>query len=363
MKQQGLHIVKLNGIYKLLILLVLLSIGSIVNAQQIDCIVAPLPRLIIGEQAQVTPGLPNNVRSGAGIYNNRIGQLPAGSVVEIIEGPVCAGNYYWWQVRYRGLVGWTAEGVLNDYWLEPVTYTSKPTLLSLRVDPVLQEVGGKIILEPETFTTIMLSSLPNNTNLIEFYFTSASDGQPILIGSDNIIDDGGQLVWWVEPYANGSLSAKVYNTDGDVLASTSGLNIAASIPDAVETHTHSTLGIQVDVLSGWNITQTPNSLILTQGTIQVDISIAPPSGLPAGDRITFTGFSNVTGIDLRRDNLVYQNRTKAAYYNYQGLDAIPMNGLPLYVIVSDTQSNYESINLSEDTLVRIDQMIATLQKP
>jgi hypothetical protein len=38
-----------------------------------------------------------------------------------LAGPVCGENLAWWQVDYNGLVGWTAEGQGNEYWLESLS--------------------------------------------------------------------------------------------------------------------------------------------------------------------------------------------------------------------------------------------------
>jgi len=339
----------------------MLMTGVIVNAQDSSCSIAPIPRLNVGEQAQVTPGLPNNLRNGAGVFDQQIGQLPAGSVFEVRDGPVCAGYYYWWQVEYRGLVGWTAEGVLHDYWLQPVVTTNEPMLVSLQVDPILRDDAGTLILEPETFVNIMVSSTSTMTTHAEFYFTADNTSSAIVIGSDVNIQDGATLVWWVEPYASGYLTAKLFDENNQLVSETDRLYIGANIPTTNETHTHSTLGFEMDVSPGWAVQFTPTSMILSQGTLHVDITTAAPTGLPAGTRITFTDFTNVTNIDLRRDNLIYENQTKAAYYTYQGLDAIPMAGLNLYIIVSDIQPDYNAINISEDMLISIDQMIATLK--
>jgi len=345
----------------LLVLMCTSMTGIIINAQESSCSTAPIPRLNVGEQAQVTPGLPNNVRNGAGVFHQRIGQIPAGSVFEVLDGPVCAGYYYWWKVEYRGLVGWTSEGVLHDYWLQPVITANEPILLSLRVDPVLRNDAGTLILEPETFANIMISSTPNTTTQAKFYFTADNATSTILIGSDVNIQDGATLVWWVESYTSGYLTAKLFDENSQLVGETDSLYIASDHPTTSEIHTHSTLGFEMNVLPGWAVEFTQTSMVVSQGTLHVDITTNAPTGLPAGNRITFTSITHVMNIDLRRDNLIYENQTKAAYYTYQGLDAIPMAGLNLYIIVSDDQPDYNAINISEDMLLSIDQMIATLQ--
>lgn len=86
-----------------------------------SCAIAP--RLSIGGQGRVTPGLPNVIRSqpwrGAG--SSIIGLIPAGGVFTVQSGPSCANGIQWWLVQYGGITGWTGEGEGASYWVEPVT--------------------------------------------------------------------------------------------------------------------------------------------------------------------------------------------------------------------------------------------------
>jgi WD40 repeat protein len=77
-------------------------------------------RLRASDQARVLPGLPNNLRAEARADADEIGEIPSGDSMMVIRGPICADNLTWWQVDYGGLVGWTAEGYENEYWLEPI---------------------------------------------------------------------------------------------------------------------------------------------------------------------------------------------------------------------------------------------------
>jgi hypothetical protein len=65
---------------------------------------------------------PNRVRSGPKTGGNIIALIPAGTIVAVLEGPVCADGLVFWKVsssQLPGRIGWTAEGDGTEYWLEP----------------------------------------------------------------------------------------------------------------------------------------------------------------------------------------------------------------------------------------------------
>jgi hypothetical protein len=80
------------------------------------------PRLTVGGWAQVTPGLPNVIRSAPGRAMDSIiiGEITGGTTVHVLEGPVCASGYHWWRVDSGLVSGWTAEGGEEAYWLTPI---------------------------------------------------------------------------------------------------------------------------------------------------------------------------------------------------------------------------------------------------
>jgi len=81
-----------------------------------------LPRLGIGGQGRVTPGLPNLIRSqpNSGAGSAIVGRIPGNGVFTVLSGPSCDGaGRLWWQVNYNGVVGWTPEGQGSVYWVEP----------------------------------------------------------------------------------------------------------------------------------------------------------------------------------------------------------------------------------------------------
>lgn len=78
-------------------------------------------RLTVGQYAQVTPGLPNNVRAIPGTSGDYLGEIPPGQPFTVVAGPECSSGMAWWQVNFNGLIGWTPEGeTADDYWLEPL---------------------------------------------------------------------------------------------------------------------------------------------------------------------------------------------------------------------------------------------------
>ena len=92
--------------------------GGQASVVQVDCPGAAPTRLSTGMRARVTPGPPNTLRDGPA--GNRVGTIPGGGEFDILGGPSCSSGYLWWQVSYAGQVGWTAEGVPGEYWLEPL---------------------------------------------------------------------------------------------------------------------------------------------------------------------------------------------------------------------------------------------------
>ncbi len=87
------------------------------------CPGSPFPtRVTIGMQALVEDGgVPNRVRAEPNIASEVLTQMPPGEAFTIVGGPQCGPDdqLRWWQVNYRGVVGWTAEGVGEEYYIAP----------------------------------------------------------------------------------------------------------------------------------------------------------------------------------------------------------------------------------------------------
>jgi hypothetical protein len=101
-------------------------------------------RLTAGRTAHITPGAANNIRSIASTKGVLLGQIPAGATLSVLEGPTCADNLAWWRVNYNGIIGWTAEGADNTYWMRPgAIATIAPDLAGAVLE--LTQTAGSVV--------------------------------------------------------------------------------------------------------------------------------------------------------------------------------------------------------------------------
>ncbi|MBI5929748.1 MAG: SH3 domain-containing protein [Chloroflexi bacterium] len=89
-----------------------------------DCSAALPQRVSIGSIARVVTSM--------GALNLRqtpngtiLTTLAGGDIFNVIGGPICADNLYWWQVDRSGMIGWLAEGS-NSYYIELYDGTPPP---------------------------------------------------------------------------------------------------------------------------------------------------------------------------------------------------------------------------------------------
>lgn len=86
------------------------------------CASAPPPRMIVNHIGRVTfsTGEPVRVRTGPGTGNSILTLLPEGTIFYVTGGPICGEPYWWWSVQTgTGIIGWMAEGVVGNYFIEP----------------------------------------------------------------------------------------------------------------------------------------------------------------------------------------------------------------------------------------------------
>jgi hypothetical protein len=89
--------------------------------QSVTCEGTQPSRLTPNTLARVAEAtIPNNVRDAASTAGTLVGQIPGGATFTVIQGPVCADGYAWYEIQFGDLIGWTAEGTSDTYWLEPL---------------------------------------------------------------------------------------------------------------------------------------------------------------------------------------------------------------------------------------------------
>ena len=95
------------------------------DAEPVSCDVddVPAPRLIIGQQGNVTSSTPSRIRVAPSVNAEQRGQIDPFDTFVVLDGPVCTDGYNWWQVRSGDVTGWVAEGTGDDYFLAPITPT------------------------------------------------------------------------------------------------------------------------------------------------------------------------------------------------------------------------------------------------
>ncbi len=152
-----------------------------------SCPGAATPRMFVGAEGVVTPGLRNNVRERPDRQARNLFDIPPGGLFEVLDGPVCEDGLFWWQVDYYGSIGWTAEGYPGDYWLEPVG--------GVRANPTLAPVV--------TAADCSVEALRRDTNTRTLPNASAIRGGPInpgeilqVTGKSPLSTEFPHLLWW-----------------------------------------------------------------------------------------------------------------------------------------------------------------------
>ena len=76
------------------------------------CPGAPPQRMIVNQRGYVcTKGDNVRLRNAPNRSGAAIDSLPVGTQFTVLDGPTCADNWSWWQIRTDyGVTGWIAEG-------------------------------------------------------------------------------------------------------------------------------------------------------------------------------------------------------------------------------------------------------------
>ncbi|MBN8592093.1 MAG: hypothetical protein J0M33_10040 [Anaerolineae bacterium] len=103
-------------------------------------------RLKIGIHGRVFTSIAINLRDTP--VGDVVGQMRPGGNFVVLEGPICGiDNMTFWLVQYDDIVGWTAEGEADDYWLEPLFLSdvgqpcpnSPPTRLAVGMQGIVSD--------------------------------------------------------------------------------------------------------------------------------------------------------------------------------------------------------------------------------
>jgi LysM repeat protein len=191
------------------------------------------PRLYVTGQGRVIPGLSNALRSqpGTGSNSTVIGQIPGGGVFSVLAGTECANGYYWWQVNYNGVVGWTAEGQGSTYWLEPVTTTSCPLTPRLTIGGqgrVITTTPSILFSQPASTSTV-LGQIPSTGVFIVLAGPQCAENnywwQVNYNGTIGWTSEGQNMTYWLESVTTTTCSPtpRLSNTLGAVGRVTPGL--------------------------------------------------------------------------------------------------------------------------------------------
>ena len=165
-------------------------------------------RLTTEIQARVQPGLPNRVRAEPSVDAAQTGEIPGGSIFNVLQGPVCDDQgYLWWQVDYDGFVGWTAEGRDGDYFIEPVPSATLPNTQTITAENV-------------SFVVELARFEANLGDALAWAQNTETDAPPRLLVTGDLGTDGG----WVIDTAATSESPRFLTGSDTLTVATVGIN-------------------------------------------------------------------------------------------------------------------------------------------
>lgn len=175
-----------------------------------DC--QPPAALIIGSFAQVTNGVSNNVRNSPSLEGELLGRIPGGSLVTVLEGPICASGYQWWNVRYQDLSGWTVDGADGEYYLISLLTaapTAAPVVRSIsQIDfplPVEHPINPDQLVRVITKATAIRAEARDDAEIIG----TAYFGETLTVIGHGV-ESNGRIMWKV--YQKGGIEGWIVET-------------------------------------------------------------------------------------------------------------------------------------------------------
>jgi uncharacterized protein YgiM (DUF1202 family) len=211
-------------LFALLIAVVLaLPAPTLTHAQEDACGDLLAPRLNVGDTGRVVlGGGSNNMRDSASTGGALVTSIPEGGEFIVLQGATCADGYYWYEVDYNGIIGWTAESGGGDYWVELVSPAPDPNAMPEPTStpapdevPLVRDALGAVNLQPiangqarvitgeDTFT---VRDQPTTAGT---FLTRLEDGEVITITETGLSADGYN---WVQLQTEGGTTG--YAIDG-----------------------------------------------------------------------------------------------------------------------------------------------------
>jgi hypothetical protein len=203
----------IKHLFMLLAAVVLVAaFGAATSAQAQYCYGALPIRLAVGGQGQVTPGLPNVMRSQPyrGYDSVVLMEIPAGGIFNVLNGPSCYDNMNWWLVNYNGVQGWTPEGsAYGDYWTSPVTSGGcmplPSRLIAGQTGRVTNGLPNVLRSQPyRGYDSVILVNIPAGGVFTVIAGPNCSEGMTWWLVSYNGINgftaEGQGDQYWLEPY-------------------------------------------------------------------------------------------------------------------------------------------------------------------
>ncbi|MBL8133413.1 MAG: hypothetical protein JNL42_16250 [Anaerolineae bacterium] len=157
----------------------------------------------LGSTGRVTPGLPNRLRATASLSGRYLRSIPANDTFIYVGGPLCADGMNWWQIDYRGTIGWTAAGYAND-WIEPAVCPGFTTsrLAAGRAARVSPGLPNNLRVYP-TVTSFVQIAIPGGAALSVIEGPVCSEGMAwwrVRYGFyDGWTSEGQGATYWLQP--------------------------------------------------------------------------------------------------------------------------------------------------------------------
>lgn len=165
---------------------------------------APGTALQAGQAARVTAPAGLNMRTTASSSGALVLQLGTGQLVTVLEGPVEAENFTWWQVDDgQGNTGWVADGDAETEWLSPQVGEPQPVSRAPRV-------GDRIVVTMPNNGQLSVRAVPGTGAAL---LTRVNSGQQLTVFDGP--EQAGGFTWYRVRSDNGQVEGWAAAGDGE----------------------------------------------------------------------------------------------------------------------------------------------------